>query len=540
MKKTVFTFLALVSFAATLAADATGILANGSWRKALRPEHPRLFLSAADLPALRERIKTVNKADFERLKKEVDALPADAPFLPDASLYKVEADGTIKPNRPGFQGAKLCKYDGGTQAAQCALAYLMTGDKVYLEKTKSYLKLHAKILDWTAKGNVWMDLLGNTRINALAAYDWIYNDLTPAERKELITPIIDYIEKSQPEGGYKFRRTLGGATDGNYGERALEFFAGVVEAGNPGADPRAEAMLERGTRLFVEMMDHREKISDGSGLLSAVTVGYTFGAYPYSSFNFIRAWKSAFGEDVSGNWVQMSDYPNWFDWSAIRITPDGKFLYYGIGDLEHKDNLMGLSDLYTHFAQSVHFYGKAYPAKAARAYALLQRFPEKSRVIRTMYPFVPFLIENFDPAEVVKADPAKTPELPYFYAPSFGLLFMRSGKADSDTFASFRFGALNGNHQHYDELSFIIYKYGFLALDSGSRTESDHHHGFAPQSVAHNTILIHQPNEELPPFWKAWSYKPDPSGKVYYNHGGQSYNTLARPVALQSNGRFIY
>lgn len=530
--------VALLLTGSVIAADVTGLLKDGSWHGKLRKDHPRLFLNAADLPALRQRAATTDKAAFDALVQTVEKLPADAPFLPDEKKFTRDAAGVIKPLRAGYQGCLIVKYDGGTQAAQAALVHAVKGDPASLEKAKNYLRLHAKVLDWTAKGQIWMDLLGQTRINALFAYDLIYNKLTPAERRELLLPILDYITKTQPNGEYKFRRTIGGPTDGNYGERALEYFAGIVAAGDGIDDARADAMLRRGAALFVEMMDHREKISAGSGLLSAVTVGYTFGAYPYSTFHFLRSWRAAFGEDLTDRWTQMCDYPNWFDWSAIKITPNGKFLYYGIGDLEHRDNMLWLGDMYTHLAQAIHFYGAKHPDKASQAYVLLGRLPEQSRVLRALYPFVPFLVPNFDPNRIATADPAKIPPRRYFFAPSFGLLFMRSGTGPQDTFASFRGGSPNGNHQHYDELSFIIYKHDFLALDSGSRTETDHHHNYVSQSVAHNTILIHEPKEEMPPFWKAWSYKPD--GKTYYNHGGQHFNTRAKTLALQSTPDFIY
>ena len=50
--------------------DDTGLLRDGQWFQRLRPDHPRLFLNADMLPALRERAATVAQADFDALKKD--------------------------------------------------------------------------------------------------------------------------------------------------------------------------------------------------------------------------------------------------------------------------------------------------------------------------------------------------------------------------------------------------------------------------------------------------------------------------------------
>ncbi len=534
-----------VSVCTASAGDVTGLLRDGRWIHRLRPDHPRLFLNADMLPLLRSRAAAAAKTEFDALKKNVDALPDDAPVIMETSLFDRLPDGGVKLHNPSQQGHTLFRYNGSDQAADAAMLYLLTGDRKYFEKAKAYLKLANHVLAWTADAGIWADLDGNTRIKSLAAWDWIYNDLTPEERRELLMPLLDYITKSQPGGSYSFRRTIGSFTDGNYGETSLEWYAGIAAAGAGIDDGRAEKMLRRGARLFVDMMDYRERISGGTGLLSAITPAYSFGIYPYSTFHFFHTWKAAFGDDLSRRWSQMCDYPVWFEWSAIRLDPSGKFLYWGLGDQEHRDNMFSSAAMYTHLAQTIHFYGASHPDKAEQAYALMARLPESQRRVSVRfrnllpgYSFLPFLLTGFDPDRVAAAKPAAVRHLPYFYAPSFGVLFMRSGTGEDDTFASFRFGSENTNHQHYDELSFIIYKRNFLALDAGSRCETAHHHMYAAQSVAHNTLLIHQEKEPVPPFWKAWGYKPD--GRTYYNHGGQNTMGKAKALALRSSGDFIY
>lgn len=540
-KNTLFLFSFLLwlcgSVNTVLLGDASGLLKADAYLSKLRPGHPRLFLNEDMLPQIRARTLVQLRSEFEVMQAYVDDLPVEAPVVFTPDPVPRNADGSLK-FKAGRQGHHFFKYNGGEQAVAAAFVYLMTGEEKYLAKAKAYLELATYIMEWTAQNGIRVDSTGVVRITALAAYDWIYNDLSPLEREDFAKPLLNYIRESQPEGSYKFRRSIGTVRDGNYGETSLRYFAGLATYGDGIDDDTARGFLKSGAAQFVRMMDFRESISDGSGLLSATTTSYSFGTYPYSTFLFLFSWQAAFGEDISQNWSQMTDYPNWFDFMAIRRGQGRPFQTFGIGDMYHTSNVLSTALMYGHIAQVIHFYSQQEPEKMQRAYAVLAELPPENKVFRSVYSFLPFLATNFDPRMVGEADLSELEYPRYFFNQPFGLLLMRSGKEAGDTYASFRFGAQQGNHQHYDELAFVIYKNGFLALDAGSRTEADHHHGFAPQSVAHNTILIHMENEPLPPFWKAWSHKPD--GRTYYNHGGQSDKGKGRSVALRSTDDFVY
>ncbi len=530
-------FCAIIPVFFSLHAQEAGLLDDGRWLSKINKEHPRIFINEKILNDIKANVKNGLGIEFEKLRREVDELPFEAPVIMNTHLYIQNEDGSIKTNKVAEQGQKLFRFNGGDQAVKIALVYLITEDPRLVKKAVNYIKLANYVFQWTASKNIWVDLTGHVRINALTAYDWICSALTLEQRRELLLPIIDYVSRSQSNGGYTFRRTLGSAIDGNYGENALQWFAGLAGYGDGVDDERSERMLKEGAKLFVDMMNHREKISGGSGLLSSSTVSYSFFNYPYSTFNFFHTWKSAFNEDITDYWKQMLDFPNWFDWAAINLSASGRMLFHGIGDIGHSDNQLRMDDLYTHMAQVAHFYGSRYPEKVGKAYAVQAALPsDKRKILDSFFPFLPFILTDFDAGNVKRVHNLDYGR--YFYNANFGLLLMRSGKGDRDTYASFRFGADQINHQHYDDLSFVIYKENFLALDAGSRTETDHHHNFAPQSVAHNTILIHEPNEPMPDFWKSWSYVSD--GSTYYNHGGQNYKDKSVPLALQSTDDFIY
>ncbi|MBQ4107540.1 MAG: heparinase II/III family protein [Lentisphaeria bacterium] len=525
---------------AVTAAGAVVFPENNNWLQKIRPEHPRMMLSSDNLPLVREQCRTIRKAEFDRLKKEVDALPVPAKVEVDPKLIKQKADGSLQAVKADQKSKLLFDRNPARAANQAAFVYLVTGDKKYARIAHDWLKESLKILEWSEKLQIWADWQGDSRINMILAYDWVCQELTPEERREIMLPILDYLSKSRNDGKgfFTFRRTISSPQSGNYGENSMLLFAGMAAYGDGIDDARAEEMLRYGVKLYVDMLNYRDKLSAGSGLLTSSTVTYSFGAYPYASFFFFHLWESAFGENVAGRWQQMCDFPNWFDYAAIDLDENCRFLSYGIGDLMHKKNRFAAFEIYTHLAQTVHFYGQIRPQRMARTWELLKRIPANYAKIWDMYPALSFALTRFDPTAVDQVQLGQAPQSRYFYNPDYGLLLARSGTGPDDTYTAFRFGGRTFQHQHYDELSFVIYKKGFLAMDSGTRCSTAQHHNYAAQTVAHNSILIHQKDEPIPDFWRPWGFKDD--NVPVMCHGGQDNVKSGKAVALHSTDEFIY
>ncbi len=533
-----FTKLAVslpILFASVLSASA--FPADNSWLNKIRPEHPRMIFTGDNLPLVREQIKTIRKKEFAALQKSVSALPAVPAVKMKQGLITQKPDGSYKVTPAALQAQRIFEPNPAKAANETALMFLLTGDPKYAKLAHGWLKESLKILEASEKYQIWADWQGDSRVNMILAYDWIFNELSPAERKEIMSPILNYLSNSRSGGKFKFRRTAGSAQSGNYGENSMLLFAGLAAYKDGIDDAKAEEMLRYGVKLYTDMLDYRDELSAGSGLLTSSTVTYSFGAYPYASFFFFHLWKSAVREDVSGRWRQMCDFPNWYDFASIDINQKGQILYHGIGDIGHEQNRYKTGAIYTHLAQSVHFYGKSHPERMANTWTILKRLPQSLRIFAGEYTFLPFALTGFDPAEIAAEHPQTTPP-PYFYNPGYGLLLMRSGTGPEDTYAAFRFGGKQFAHQHYDELSFVIYKKGFLAMDSGTRCATAQHHNYAAQTVAHNSILIHQKDEPIAHFWKPWGFKDDKIPVM--NHGGQNSVGKAEELALHSNEDFIY
>ena len=80
--------------------------------------------------------------------------------------------------------------------------------------------------------------------------------------------------------------------------------------------------------------------------------------------------------------------------------------------------------------------------------------------------------------------------------PAVGTVFMRSSWDEDATWARFQCGDHYSWHQHYDQNSFDIFHGGPLATSGGSFGSHDTNHYI--RSIAHNTVLVHQPGERWP------------------------------------------
>ena len=502
----------------------------------IRQSHPRLFLTQETLPEFRERANTICKPLLDNMKKRIDALPADSKLEYKSDVADMVDGRLVFKRLIGDQNAVIyaVKTTGGTEALESAILYLATGDRTYLDRAKQFLKMLTEFTAVSDRSKILPEWFNNTRLSGLIAYDWLYNDLTPEERQAFMGPMLKHVEHMQNPG---YLRNNGGPGSGNYGEPGLQYFAGLAAYGDGIDDALAEKLLKNGYKLHVDMMNLRDEISGGSGLLTSICTGYCFGYYPWASYNFLHTLKSAAGIDGTQYWTQLRDYANWFSWAAIpSSTAKDGFLDFGWGDAFHEKNTLASWMMYTHLAQAIHFYGQSDPARAEKARAIMEMIPEHTRKIFALrtYPYLSFILTGFDPA-VKNSDPPEKVlggEIAAYF-PTFGLMIVRSGITENDTYAAIKAGAQYDQHQHYDENSFVLYKKGFQALHSGTRGSAKHHKVYYPQSVAHNTILIRMENEPLANYWYP-NNGPKITEKVF-SDGGQNRTKASQPLGFEKS-----
>src|SRR5512134_3967189 len=138
MKQTVLLFMTAVGM----------LFAQGpEWKEAIRGDHPRLFFNRDTFGAVKARAMGEEAALFAAMKGRANELAAKA----------------------------LERGDYGTQAAEAAFVFLVTGETKYRDLGKKLLETsvaHYHDCHEQKKSVNWYSF---SRINGWAAYDWLFN-----------------------------------------------------------------------------------------------------------------------------------------------------------------------------------------------------------------------------------------------------------------------------------------------------------------------------------------------------------------------------
>ena len=510
--------------------------ADDAWMSSIRPDRPRMFFNAGTWPRVKARAEGPARAERDALLKRCDRYPAD----PKCSGTEAAALSAEFKNAASSMPIPAVK-EWGPQAAECALAWRFTGERKYLEKARKMLVASAAAYREAYRNRRAVNWYSTSRILALSAYDWIWEGLTPDERREIIVPLVQHVEEIQPGRGKPaiVRRNGSGPDSGFYGVPSLLWYSGLAAFGDGFCDDLARSHLRRGRDLCMKMLDYRERIADDDGLLSCAVPGYSICAYPWAHFNFFHTWLSATGENLAPRYPALSLLPNWIWWVWIRGGEDGSLpLVAGFGDDNHAQNELPGGHVFEHMSQLIHFYRDVNPSAARLAASLRELAPNRS-LGDPKWPMNPFLLDaagyGVRPYSLAELEDAP---IHARHFPSAGQFYMRSAWKGGATYATFTAGSAVTQHRHYDENNFTIYKRDFLALDSGTRgVQSDTCLTYYyAQTVAHNCVLIHAPGERLPPYWGP--RLNDESG--VFNHGGQYRNGVAKVLAFETNGAYTY
>jgi len=524
--------LAAVFIAIATATDAQGPVRKSDYMEntpEIRPDHPRIFFNSDTWPSIKERAWSDKKTYLDELLQEVDGLPEN-PEIPDTRLPVIK-DRTIPIN-------SVKEY--GREAAACALAWRFTGNEKYLEKAKKMLKISVNAYTDATLNLRPVNWYSHTRINAMCAYDWIFEALTPQEREELIVPLVEHVKMVQHEYGLKIPRNNGGDIDtGFYGTRAMFWYSGLAAHGDGFCDSLAAQHLKVGYDWFRRVLDNRDRTAGDDGALISAVPGYAAVHYPYAQFNFLFSMLSSTGQDLSSEYPMLPYYANWLWWVWIRDSEKPAVLRHaGFGDSHHKDNQYSSSGIYEQMSQFLHFYKDMDEDTKGMISAVRDFSTDKYRLRGDIYPILPFIVDEGPKAEekylkLMTESPVKARHFE-----TLGQIYMRSGFTADATYCTFTAGAELTGHKHFDENNFTIYKHDHLALDTGCRAYQTDHNlvYYYSQSIAHNVVLIHKPGEKVP---NHWGLKRK-DHKQLNNYGGMMHSIGAVVKAFETNDTFTY
>ncbi|MFH0728324.1 MAG: heparinase II/III family protein [Pseudomonadota bacterium] len=499
-------FWALIGYPATVPAQSSEKAVP--WDR-LRSDHPRLFFNRDLLRAAGAQAEGQARNYFESVLKW-----AEPAFYSDPDTG-----------------------DHGEDAAAFAMIYLMTHRPEALRAAKRYLErslAYYRQCDRAGKAVHWFS---TSRINAICAYDWLYNDLSAEERKTLGRDILDHAVAVQPvnnrapmKGG-----NSSGYKTGFYGEQSLTWYAGLATFGAGIDDALAKRLVTEGYESYMAVLNYRKKLAgDDGGGLGTETLSYAVTYHVSAEFNFFHTMKSAFGLNLAPAWPYVAELPHYIAWHRLSGNR-----HFAPGDEFHLTNKLPDWQTYTHLAQIRHFYGRSQPDQAALA-AWLQTVLDKPEYVR-VWPAIPLLLTGLDAGPSAKS-PADLNFPPARHFENYGEIMMRSGMGDDDAYALFIAGSIIGNHKHFDENNFLLFYKGFLVLDSGSRPEPGSHlYNYYCRTVAHNCLLIRMPGEKMPDYWgRQPEYAPGEPPLSTPNDGGQAKTTGAKVLAFETNRDYTY
>jgi len=475
------------------------------WTARIRSDHPRLFFNRETWPAVRARALGPERPWFERFQGRVAGLASEL------------AGQETPPAR-----------DLGPQAAWSAFLFLTTEEGRYLDLAKKCLDASIRYYEQCFEERKSVNWYSTSRVHAVLAWDWLYNHLTDAERREYMSRLIRVIDKVVRAKPAIYRENMSGYNTGFYGVRNSLWFIGCTAFGTGIEPERVNEWLVWGHDENLRLLDHRRRSCGDDGGGASATLGYLFGAYPWAEQNFFYTWLSSTGENIAPDWPHSALLANYVLWNWIEAQPAP--LEFGYGDTPHTRNTLPASQLYTHMANVRHLFGRAAPQASALARHLQQQVRYQSYV--DTWFIYPFLLTQAESSP----EPFRPTDLPQGrHFETMGQIFMRSGTGADDTYCLFSCGGALSQHRHYDALNFVLYHRGFLALDSGTRYEEfvngEHLANYYAQTVAHNCVLIHQPGEPPARYW---------GGTVVGNHGGQHRALGSVVKAFETNRDYVY
>jgi heparinase II/III-like protein len=432
----------------------------------VRRGHPRIYVTSADLPALRARCA----GPLKQLYRDMD-----------------KARWILK------QRAKA-SWSDSNNVGYPAFKYLIGGEKKYLAKTKDYLEALVR----TPPKNQYLTPEW-IRSGCMAA-DWVWNDLTPAERSRYGRALIGMAE-------WVLKKVWRHSDFSNHfvNEHLSVVYVAVLLDGErieprrvrqlmttgrtyllkhamPAANEVAGKLNRRPWRkspLFMQYLEHRNTEMQPLFFVGGQPEGFSYNDWGYARPLALTCemWRVATGEDL---FKRSSFFRGQSLWHAYALRPDtGTFARSEDCPSGYKPG--GNLKTFMHIV-------------AARlddplAEWLAQKYAWKYE----QQGWKEILWRNLK----LKAKSPRELKLPLAACFSkLGHVYFRSAWGRKDAaFALFQCGPFYAGHQHLDNNTFVIHKLGSLAIDSGTNDYTSHRANYYARTVAHNGVLVFDPTE---------------------------------------------
>lgn len=481
MKKIAFVVLACLSLG-TVILSPVRAADKVEWKKVNGVEipipptvHPRLYLRSSDIPELRERLKNPEiKKTIDKIQKlGVDRTPEEEAKAPDKSGFRYYAE-----------------MRGVTSRVQLeALDYLLNKKKSVARKAIVAMLDTLRNTNYGKKGDL-SRASGQMLMCGAMVYDWCYDQMKDSEKKAYINEFVR-ISKTM-ECGYPPKNT--------------EPIAGHSSEWMVMRDMLSAAIAIYDE--FPEMYNHVMTMlcRDYIPVRNYVYAGHNY--HQGTSYANVR-----FSNDLFSLWIldRMG--------AGAVYDPAQQFVMYDFLYRRRPDGMvLPAGDVNPGIGGS---YGL--PAMLAYSYYkdpyLAYEYKRNTKIDNHCLIF-DVLWRDYT---VEPKSPETLPLTKYSGTP-YGWMIARTGWDKNSVIAEMKINEhFVGNHQHMDGGAFQIYYKGPLAIDAGAYHgtsggyNSAHNKNFFKRTVAHNSLLVFDPNEKF----ASWNYGGTDKTEFADNDGGQ-------------------
>ncbi len=440
-------------------------------------EHPRLYVRAYEIPELKEKMKTPDG------RKILAALE-------EAAVDRTPEEEAKEKDR-GFR--YYFKMRGLTSRVQIqALDYLVDGDRTQARRAIVSMLDSLKRTSFGTRQDL-SRASGVMLMTGAMVYDWCYDQMTDAEKQAYIKEFI----------------RIAGTMECHYPPKNTEPIAGhssewmilrdMLSAGIAIYDEYPDMYNYVVTMMFRDYIPARNFIYSGHNYHQGTG---------YVSVRFVNDLISLFILDKMGAGAVYDPAQQFVLYDFIyRRRPDGQVLPAG-------DVNPGNRKTPNSYAMPAMFAASYYNDR----YIANEYFRRPS--VEPHLLMMELLWRDFD------LEPKSPDDLPLtrYSGTPFGWMIARTGWDKDCVIAEMKVNEnFVGNHQHLDAGSFQIYYKGPLAIDSGAYQgssggyNSPHCKNYFKRTVAHNSLLIYDPQEKF----ACWNYGGGDKTEFAANDGGQ-------------------
>jgi hypothetical protein len=402
-------------------------------------------------------------------------------------------------NGPAYaRWGKPVSGGGAAAIVERAARYLEQGDAQELAAVREFLLTHT----FSYRENDVGGFLAGAEM--ATAFDWVYDGLSDADRRAAMANIVTTADSSR-----QFLERGGPDVNHNYTYMALNTVAtcGLVLWGEPapyGETAReyldlARQVIEAPGRVLDTWQAREGAWAEGSH--------YTFHETLRNLVMMLQAYRSASDSDYFAQAAARGDFLAGAGRFLIASTrPD--FTFERTGDTSASRALANRTVPLTVEALAS---GLGDTGEAARLRSFADELRQAYGSDDVLPPFQWGMRMFYEPAASRTPSYRTLPTGLRLGKGTYEQIVLRNGWTEDSTMITILGGDHFTDHQHFDKGQFLVFHRGGLAVDSGTYDgmyrPGEHPNEYAQRTLAHNSLLIHDPKQVFP--------------KGYTNEGGQ-------------------